>query len=125
MLIDQDKTVKEIQEEFNMLFPGLQIHFYSRKHLDRAGSPESYRVASDVQLKTFKTMRKGGFIPIYKTMSVSELEQTFESRFGLHIQVFRQSNDLWLQTTSTDNWTLEEQNRKGINSNQKTAKNGY
>lgn len=125
MYIKKEKTVKDIQEEFNTLFPGLQIQFYTRKHNDRAGSPDSYRVSSDTKLESFKTMRKDGFLPIYKTMPVSELEQTFESRFGLHVQVFRQSQDLWLQTTSTDTWTLEEQNKKGMNSNQKTAQYGY
>ena len=33
--------------------------------------------------------------------------------FGLSAQVFRLSGDVWLETTSTDNWTLEEQNSTG------------
>ena len=125
MLINKDKTVKDIQEEFNLLFPGLQLHFYTRKHADRAGSPQADEIDGVNKLGSLKTFKKDGFMSIFKTMAVSELEQSFENNFGLYVQVFRQSKDLWLQTTSTDDWTLEEQNKKGIHSNQETLKDGY
>ncbi|MDE3144966.1 MAG: hypothetical protein KGL19_12475, partial [Bacteroidota bacterium] len=47
------------------------------------------------------------------TMTVSELEQKFNDIYGLSTQVFRKSGNIWLVTTVTDKWTLEEQNRQG------------
>jgi hypothetical protein len=46
-------------------------------------------------------------------MKVSELEELFEEVFGLSVQVFRKSGESWLQTTTTDSWTLNQQNLKG------------
>ena len=46
-------------------------------------------------------------------MTVSDLEQKFAELFGLSVQVFRKSANVWLETTVTDGWTLEEQNRQG------------
>lgn len=45
-------------------------------------------------------------------MKVSELESVFTETFGLSVQVFRKLGNVWLQTTTTDNWTLAEQNQK-------------
>lgn len=46
-------------------------------------------------------------------MTVTDLEQSFNTIYGLGVQVFRKSGKIWLETTVTDGWTLEEQNRQG------------
>ena len=46
-------------------------------------------------------------------MKVNELEKIFKDRFNLAVQVFRKSGNLWLETTMTDNWTLQQQNNHG------------
>ena len=46
--------------------------------------------------------------------TVTSFEGELEERFGLHAQVFRRSKNLWLQTTSTDYWSLATQNQKGL-----------
>lgn len=125
MLINSEKTIKEVQEEFNKKFPGLQLNFYSKKHADRASSSPSDQVDDSIKLGSIKTYRNGGFLPIKGTMTVTELEQGFENHFGLHVQVYRNCEDTWIQTVKTDNWTLEFQNQRGINSNLKITKDGY
>jgi hypothetical protein len=45
-------------------------------------------------------------------MKVYEAESLFMERFGLSVQVFRRSGTNWIQTTTTDNRTLNEQNEK-------------
>jgi hypothetical protein len=44
---------------------------------------------------------------------VVELECLFEDQFGLFVQVFRRSGNLWLETTVTDSWSLQKQNEQG------------
>ncbi len=46
-------------------------------------------------------------------MSVDNLETYLEETFALHAQVFRKSGDIWLQTSVTDHWSLNDQNRNG------------
>ena len=52
-------------------------------------------------------------ISINGHQKVDTLEQHFNDHFGINIQVFRKSGKSWLQTTTTDEWTLTEQNKKG------------
>ena len=46
-------------------------------------------------------------------MTVGEFEKIFYEKTSLGVQVFRKSAGIWLQTSSTDSWTLEKQNGKG------------
>jgi hypothetical protein len=34
--------------------------------------------------------------------------------FGLCVQVFRKSGNHWIETSLTNSWTLEQQNREGF-----------
>jgi hypothetical protein len=54
-----------------------------------------------------------GQMNITPAMTVTELEQEFEKIYGLHIQVFRKSGQVWLETSVTDGWTLDMQNKQG------------
>jgi hypothetical protein len=47
-------------------------------------------------------------------MLVSELENLFEDKFKLSVQVFRKSGKSWLETTFTDGWSLKKQNQEGL-----------
>ena len=62
-----------------------------------------------------------GTININGLMKVAELESAFFVTFGLAVQVFRKSGKVWLQTTATDDWTLEEQNLKATEIENQTA----
>ncbi|MDP4586726.1 MAG: hypothetical protein NWS86_00980 [Flavobacteriales bacterium] len=42
-------------------------------------------------------------------MTVEQVESIFE-KSGMHVQVFRQSGKLWLETTRTDDWALSRIN---------------
>ena len=46
---------------------------------------------------------------------VGDVEQKLKKMFDLNVQIFRKENDCWIQTTSTDGFTLEreaEQSKK-------------
>ena len=45
-------------------------------------------------------------------MPVWQLERLFEEDCGLHVQVFRRSGKIWLETSRTDDLTLEQQEAK-------------
>lgn len=62
-----------------------------------------------------------GTININGVMKVAELESAFSKTFGLAVQVFRKSVNVWLQTTATDEWTLAAQNQKAMEMEKRTA----
>lgn len=116
MIIQLNRTLSELQEEFHSAFPGLKIAFYQKEHQDHQGSPKKMEHPPALSVNQLNPDLVEGEIILDAEQSVADFEQEMETRFGLHIQVFRRSNALWLQTTSTDDWTLGTQNRKGLHS---------
>ncbi len=114
MFIQDSRSIKDIQEEFHQIFPGLKMVFYQTQHGEHEGSEKEMEYASDHKLSDIRVLQTEGNIEILPDMTVRELEQAFEKLFGLHIQIFRQSGAVWLQTIHTDDWTLTKQNEKGI-----------
>lgn len=118
MTISDDKKLIEIQKEFNAKFPYLKIEFYAGRHLPGEGSPVRERLDAQSSIGAVRTAHNEGNLQVNAAMKVSHFEQQFFEKYGLNVQVFRKSGNLWMQTTSTDSWTLAEQNRKGGSSEQ-------
>ncbi len=113
MRITDQKKLVDIQREFKEKFPYLTIEFYSGRHKPGEGSPVGEKLNNQQTIGTVRQIHEEGDLQIQDDMSVRELEQQFYSKYGLNAQVFRKSGNLWMQTTSTDDWTLSQQNRKG------------
>jgi hypothetical protein len=114
LIIDQNRVLKSIQEDFQLHFPYLMIEFYSQTHLQGEGSPKKYQLKNTLTIAQAQNHQKDGIIHISPDMKVSNLENIFEDIFGLHIQILRQSGKIWLQTITTDHLTLSEQNIMGL-----------
>jgi hypothetical protein len=113
MIINDKRSLHSIQSEFTRNYPFLKIEFYKTAHMDCEGSTEKERWDSPKTIGEIRKKHNSGEMKIRDNMSVSELEKTLCDNFGLYAQVFRRSGSIWLQTTASDHWTLEEQNRKG------------
>ena len=113
IIINDNRKIFTIQEEFNTAFPYLKLEFFSRLHKPSAGSAKKLIRENNKALGECRTVHTRGKINITPQMTVSALEQCFSEVYGLGVQVFRQSGKVWLETTVTDAWTLEEQNRQG------------
>jgi len=110
------KKISELNLEFKSKFPGLSLSFAQQNHKKFEGSDKDLIIDSETFLGDISANLKEGVINLNPSQLVSEFEQEMKKRFGLYVQINRKSNDLWLQTITTDHWTLGEQNRKGINS---------
>ncbi len=113
MTITDNKTIKAIQVEFNTKFPYLKLEFYAHEHEEQEGSPDRDKLADTFTIGNARTQMNEGDLSIHANQKVSTLEQNFHDIYGLNVQVFRKSGDVWLQTTATDHWTLHKQNEKG------------
>ncbi|MFN4233703.1 MAG: hypothetical protein ACK4IK_02730 [Bacteroidia bacterium] len=113
LVINETKTIGEIQKAFNKRFPYLKISFFKRPHAAGEASPISEMYHADELIKNIRHKDKNGIISIDGDMQVNQLEMLFQEVFGLSVQIFRKSGDKWLQTTTTDSWTLNQQNEKG------------
>jgi hypothetical protein len=113
MVIKNSTLISEVQEEFRKKFPYLKLEFYSKAHKTGEGSPAKEQVPPGKSLGQAGGKGQNDDFKIFDSMQVCELEQQFEKVYGLHVQVWRKSGTLWLQTIATDEWTLEEQNIHG------------
>jgi hypothetical protein len=107
-----NKTIGQIQQEFNVAFPYLRIQFFKESHQENEGSRPDLMIKNTTQLISVHSADQD--LEISGDMKVSELENLFKSKYKLNIQVFRKSGNAWLETTVTDAWTLDKQNQEGI-----------
>lgn len=111
--ITPTSLISEIQGKFNREFKFLKLEFFTRKGFMNSDysvaqiAPASRRIG-DIQ----QVITEGG-IEIEGEMKVKELEERLKEEFSVASQVFRRSGNLWLETTMTDNWTLNQQNKHG------------
>ena len=113
MIISDDKTLREIQLEFSEKFTNLKLEFYAEAHEEGEGTSARSLLDVNQTLAAVRSVHTAGNLSIDGHKLVKTLEQDFLERFGLNVQVFRKSGDLWLQTTSTDSWSLSDQNKRG------------
>lgn len=107
--IKGDKPLKEIKQEFNGLFSHLKIEFFHHSHTEGEASPLSDELDENTIVNGIRKQGNEGELSFTEKTRVFELEDLFKNDFGLNVQVFRKSGDVWLQTTITDDWTLEEE----------------
>ena len=111
--INDSRKIRQLQEQFHANFPYLKIEFFSRSHKPGAGTSPHLIRSAERTIGECRTGTKKGNLSISPDMTVAELEQKFRELYGLNVQVFRKSGKVWLETTITDGWTLDQQNRQG------------
>ncbi len=122
LIINDQRKLFAIQEEFSTKFPYLRLEFFTRPHQPGAASHRRLMRSGQRTIGECRTSHNSGALSVNEQMTVADLEQHFSEEFGLNVQVFRRSGNIWLETTITDGWTLEEQNRQGESLTQQVIK---
>jgi hypothetical protein len=111
MEILKTSTVGEIKRPFSSAYPFLKLEFLIHPKL--SGDGRHPVIAPDnTTLGNIEPMMKEGAIVVNDFTTVGELESFFCNHL-LDVQVFRRSENLWLETTMTDGWSLQKQNNHG------------
>jgi hypothetical protein len=115
IIIDDSALISEIQEEFNKHFPFLKLIFFNYDPISVSTFTHKNMIMDthDLFIGDIRHLHNIGEIHINGHEKVETLEQEFSDNFGINIQVFRKSGDKWLLTSSTDKWSLSEQNKRG------------
>jgi len=111
--IDDSKTIEEIRNAFTASFEYLKLEFFTKPHEVGEASAKKDMIDENKTLGDIRKKHNEGDIIITADMLVSDVESAFEDKFGIHAQVFRKQNNVWLETTSSDHWTLAKQNETG------------
>lgn len=114
--VNEHTSLKELKSQFQNWFPYLKLEFFRKPHGHSQGSPIKELLSDSLAVKDANPQYKEGDLKISRTMTVEALEDAFEDNFGLHVQVFRKSGKIWLETSVTDKWSLDRQNAHGAES---------
>jgi hypothetical protein len=111
--IAPNRLISDIQKEFNEVFPFLKIEFFKTRSFTRSDFMAHQIIPAQRKIGDGQLAITDGDIEVVEEMKVKELEKIFKDQFSLAMQVFRKSGNLWLETTMTDDWTLQQQNDHG------------
>jgi hypothetical protein len=112
--ISDDAQLKDIKEKFNAKFPHLKIEFFSEDHQEGEANTYKSMYDDELYLKDIRSVHNDGELSIDGHTKTSTLEKNFKEHYGVNVQVWRRSGNMWLQTTTTDDWTLSQQEQKGV-----------
>jgi hypothetical protein len=109
MVINKKTKLKDIKDWFFATFEYIKIEFYKNTHEEFQGSGKGELLSDEYELGELGFELNDYPFEITQNMTVYEVEAKFKKELNLNAQVFRKSGDIWLQTMSTDEWSLEEQ----------------
>lgn len=110
--ISPGRFIHELRSDFNEAFPFLNLEFLCTKRVLPKKSREELH-PHQKKIGDCQNNVTDGVLEIDSQMRVCDLEKKLEDQYNLPVQVFRRSGNVWIQTTITDNWTLQQQNEHG------------
>lgn len=114
--INDNTTLRHIQEIFSDYYPYLQMEFYKSPHKKYEASAERELIYPGKTIGEVKQTHVSAIIEILPHSKVADVEKEFLQRFGLSVQILRKEKDHWEQTTGMDDFTLKELNEMGRSS---------
>jgi hypothetical protein len=109
--IKKDSLVRDIQHQFTVHFPFLKIEFLKGSFERETVLKKEYATPGGF-FKRIPSLESEGEINLDLKQTVSELEEHFKEHYGVSIHIFRKAGNVWIETTLTNDWTLERQNKE-------------
>ena len=98
-----------MQQEFSQAFPFLKIEFFIQESVVKR--PISTDQFLSLKREAGKNNKAGNnSIVLTPCLTTKELVKKCEELFGVSVRVYRRFSNLWLETSITENFTLQQQN---------------
>ena len=111
--IDNETRIADFQNRFNEVYTYLKVDFFRKQHAEQELSAISDIIPPDELFSSINTFLEPGNIDISPQRTVAQVETEVFDKLGVAMQVSRKSDNVWIQTSRTDNRTLEKQNETG------------
>jgi hypothetical protein len=108
--VNDTTTLRDIQRTFNNFYPYLKLSFFRAPHKKYEASDENQLLFPDTALSSILRTHVSGVFEILPMYRVTDVEQEFQRRFGLAVQILIKERSQWRQTTGMDDFTLKELN---------------
>ena len=123
--INDNTTLREIEETFSNYYPYLKIGFFSQPHKKYEGSSGADQLDPNTLVGNIKHTHISGVLEIQPFYRVADVEREFRERFGLSVQISRKEKNKWEQTTGMDDFTLKDLNEFGRSSSDEFVVSDY
>lgn len=111
--IKTDGMIGDIQNEFNSYFPFLWIEFFRLPHSKKELSPKNDKINRFSPVNQLVKGDNARIVELNEKMTIRQFEALMAEQAGLNVQVLRKSGRVWIETSFTDDWSLEQQNEEG------------
>jgi hypothetical protein len=111
--IGKGSRIVDLQKEFSHYYPYLKLEFYRHPSSKNRILQKAEKINPGEYMDRITRSHKAESINIDHKKTVVQLVEDFWKEFGLSVLVFRKSGNLWIETSLTDNWTLDKQNKIG------------
>lgn len=109
LTIDKRISVGDFQKEFNAVFPYLKIEFFKVGKTQIEGSNfKATSLLSSIDRIGVDTK----IIEIDNSTTVAHLKSMLYDSLGIMSLIYRKSGSMWIETSLTEDWSLERQNHE-------------
>jgi hypothetical protein len=105
--ISAQTSIKQIQEAFTIRFPFLKLEFFIDANADGIFTANEMIKDHDKTIGDLTKTALNSAVEIHGSHTITELEQSFKTNFGLIVQVFHNRNHTWIVSTTSDRLSLE------------------
>ena len=105
--IFEGQTIGAVQKIFSDRYPYLRIDFFRNLELN------GIRITKKLENAYSLFQLPQSEISLLGDRTVKSLKDDIRKATGLMAKIFRRSGNVWIETSLTDDWTLERQNEEG------------
>jgi hypothetical protein len=91
IVINNQRKIFAIQEEFNKIFPALEIEFFAKPNRQGAAPSKKLITHSSKTLQECRANSNEGTIEILPTMDAEDIKGNFRDIFGLTVEIVNKS----------------------------------
>jgi len=114
--INDNTTMREIEDTFSDFYPYLQLVFYHKPHKKYEVSTDTDLIHPDTLVRDLRKTHVSSLIEIQPLYKVRDVEKEFQERLGLPVQVLWKEMKNWKLVSEMDDFTLKELNDMARNS---------
>ncbi|HLY71733.1 MAG TPA: hypothetical protein VKR53_18495 [Puia sp.] len=111
--LNKNGSLKTFQQQFNEYYPFLKIEFFKKITSGESLTGSGFLARSGSESKINRSADQSVSIDVNRKRKIAELEKDFDNLLGLSAHVFRKSGNVWVETSLTNEWSLEDQNEEG------------
>jgi hypothetical protein len=108
LTIGPDTKLKDLKKEFNAQFPVLKMEFFSHAHDEGQANSLKEKLDPETLVHDLNPQLESFHMEFDENIKVWELEKLLQEKTGLNVQVFYKRGSSWIETTHSDEATLQE-----------------